>query len=77
MKDCIFCKIIRGELPTNKVYEDDSTLAFLDIHPVTPGHTLVITKNTDSYNLLDISEAEISDLTGKSNRRRRHQYHDE
>ena len=78
MKDCIFCKIIRGELPTNKVYEDDSTLAFLDIHPVTPGHTLVITKNTDSYNLLDISEADWLALAHrKSNRRRRHQYHDE
>lgn len=56
MKDCIFCKIIRGELPSIKIYEDDATLAFLDIHPVAPGHTLVITKNTDSYNLLDISE---------------------
>jgi|SRR3990167_4497338 len=40
----IFAKIIRGEIPCHKVYEDDKTLAFLDIHPVQPGHTLVIPK---------------------------------
>src|SRR3989344_20010 len=56
MKDCVFCKIIRGDLPSHKIYEDDATLAFLDIHPVAQGHTLVIPKNTESYNLLDISE---------------------
>lgn len=44
MPNCIFCKIIRGELPSSKVYEDEKTLAFLDIHPVNPGHTLVIPK---------------------------------
>ena len=42
--DCIFCKIVAGELPSLKVYEDTETLAFLDIHPVNPGHTLVIPK---------------------------------
>ena len=42
--DCIFCKIVAGELPSLKVYEDAETLAFLDIHPVNPGHTLVIPK---------------------------------
>lgn len=42
--DCIFCKIIAGELPSSKIYEDDSVLAFLDIKPVNPGHTLVIPK---------------------------------
>ena len=41
---CIFCKIIAGELPCHKVYEDDNTLAFLDIHPLTIGHTLVVPK---------------------------------
>jgi histidine triad (HIT) family protein len=40
----IFTKIVRGEIPCHKVYEDDKTLAFLDIHPVQPGHTLVIPK---------------------------------
>lgn len=42
--DCIFCKIVAGELPAHKVYEDEATLAFLDINPATRGHTLVIPK---------------------------------
>lgn len=44
MSDCIFCKIIQGEIPSAKVYEDENLLAFLDITQVTPGHTLVIPK---------------------------------
>lgn len=44
MQDCIFCKIVRKEIPANIVYEDDDFLAFLDIHPHTPGHTQVIPK---------------------------------
>lgn len=44
MADSIFTKIIKGEIPSYKVYEDTLTLAFLDIHPVQPGHTLVIPK---------------------------------
>ena len=44
MPDCIFCKIARGEIPSHKVYEDTDFLAFLDIHPLTEGHTLVIPK---------------------------------
>ena len=43
-KDCIFCKIVRGEIPSHKVYEDDDVLAFLDISQVTKGHVLVIPK---------------------------------
>lgn len=42
--DCIFCKIVAGEIPSHKVYEDDATLAFLDINPATRGHALVIAK---------------------------------
>ena len=42
--DCIFCKIIAGELPCHKVFEDADTLAFLDINPTAAGHTLVIPK---------------------------------
>ena len=42
--DCIFCKIIAGEIPSYKVYEDDLVLAFLDINPYNPGHTLIIPK---------------------------------
>jgi diadenosine tetraphosphate (Ap4A) HIT family hydrolase len=44
MKDCIFCKIISGEIPSHKVYEDENFLAFLDIHPQSPGHIQVIPK---------------------------------
>jgi histidine triad (HIT) family protein len=42
--DCIFCKIIAGAIPCNKVYEDDEILAFHDIHPVAPVHFMVIPK---------------------------------
>ncbi len=42
MDDCIFCKIAKGEIPSQKVYEDDTVVAFLDIHPKAPGHTLLI-----------------------------------
>ena len=44
MSDCIFCKIIAGEIPSTKVYEDDSILAFRDIAPQAPTHILVIPK---------------------------------
>jgi len=42
--DCVFCKIIAGRIPSSKVYEDDSIIAFLDIAPVNPGHTLIVPK---------------------------------
>ena len=42
--DCVFCRIVAGELPSTKIYEDGNTLAFLDIGPVVKGHTLVIPK---------------------------------
>ncbi len=41
---CVFCAIVEGRIPSHKVYEDEKTLAFLDIHPSAPGHTLVIPK---------------------------------
>ncbi len=44
MTDCIFCKIVAGEIPSTKVYEDDHVLAFMDIGPLVRGHTLVIPK---------------------------------
>lgn len=44
MEDCIFCKIVKGEIPSQKVWEDENYLAFLDIHPLALGHTLVIPK---------------------------------
>ena len=42
--DCIFCKIIRGEIPSFKIFEDDEILAFMDVNPVAAGHALVIPK---------------------------------
>lgn len=42
--DCIFCKIVNGEIPSYKIYEDDNVLAFLDINPDCDGHTLIIPK---------------------------------
>lgn len=44
MDDCVFCKIIRGDIPSHKVYENGEVFAFLDIQPANPGHTLVVTK---------------------------------
>jgi len=52
--DCVFCKIIKGELPSYKVYEDEHVLAFLDIRPVNAGHTLVVPKK-HSHNIFDIA----------------------
>jgi len=43
-EDCIFCKIVAGEIPSRTVYEDDNVFAFLDVNPLAPGHTLVIPK---------------------------------
>lgn len=54
MNDCIFCKIVRKELPSYKVYEDEKTYAFLDINPIQPGHTLVIPKE-HAGNIFEIS----------------------
>lgn len=45
MADCIFCKIAKGEIEDYDIYEDEDFLAFLDVNPVNPGHTLVIPKN--------------------------------
>jgi histidine triad (HIT) family protein len=55
----IFAKILRGELPCHKVYEDDRVLAFLDIMPRAPGHTLVLPKSP-ARNLLDVAPDELA-----------------
>lgn len=44
MESCIFCKIVKGEIPSFKIYEDDDFIAFLDINPKSPGHTQIIPK---------------------------------
>ena len=58
MTDCVFCKLRDGQIPSMKIFEDDKTLAFMDINPLNSGHCLVITK-THAANLF---EAELDDL---------------
>lgn len=53
--DCVFCRIVRGEAPANVVYEDEKALAFMDINPATPGHTLLIPKQ-HFRNVFDLDE---------------------
>ncbi len=59
MSECIFCRIIRGEAPAHFVYKDRDTVAFLDIYPVSEGHTLVVTRNHHE-NLFSASEEELA-----------------
>lgn len=54
--DNIFAKILRGEMPSVKVFEDDIALAFMDVFPQAEGHTLVIPKGVEARNLLDMPE---------------------
>lgn len=61
MQESIFSKIIRGEVPAYRIYEDEKTIAFLDIHPIQPGHTLVVPKRQiDSF--IDLKDSEFADL---------------
>ena len=55
MEDCIFCKIIKEEIPSTKIYEDDNVLAFKDINPAAPIHILVVPKQ-HIENVLEINE---------------------
>ena len=55
MEECIFCKIVKGEIPSEKVYEDEEILAFKDIHPAAPIHILVIPKK-HYENILEVPE---------------------
>jgi histidine triad (HIT) family protein len=59
--DCVFCKIISGEIPTNKVYEDENIVAILDISQATKGHTLIVAKQ-HYKNLYDIDENVAADI---------------
>jgi|JI6StandDraft_1071083.scaffolds.fasta_scaffold08657_3 histidine triad (HIT) family protein len=61
MNETIFSKIIRGEIPCHKVYEDDRTFVFLDIHPVQPGMLLVVTK-TPAETFLDLDATDAAAL---------------
>ncbi len=48
-ENCVFCKIVRGEIPAHKIYEDENYLAFLDINPRSPGHAQIIPKTHYRY----------------------------
>ncbi len=61
MEDCIFCKIVRGEIPCYKTYEDENVIAFLDIRPLSKGHTLVLPKK-HFKDIYDISEEDLCNL---------------
>lgn len=64
---CIFCKIVRGEAPAAKVFEDEHTLAFMDIFPVTDGHTLVITRE-HAENVYEASSAALEAVAATAKR---------
>lgn len=57
MPDCLFCKLVRGEIPSTKLFENDKTIAFLDINPVNPGHALIIPKK-HATDIFDIEQTE-------------------
>jgi histidine triad (HIT) family protein len=57
--DCIFCKIVAGDLPSHRVHEDERTVAFMDIAPGNPGHLLVVPK-THATNLLEIDREDLA-----------------
>jgi len=59
MPDCIFCRIVKGQVPCSKVYENDRVLAFMDINPVAPGHVLVIPK-AHSNDVAGMSEGDMA-----------------
>ncbi len=71
MQDSIFTKIIKGEIPSYKVYEDEKTYAFLDIHPNTPGHVLVVPKKQVEF-LWDLEDEDYQAVMSSAKRIARH-----
>jgi histidine triad (HIT) family protein len=65
--DCIFCKIVHGEAPAHEVWEDEHTKVFLDIFPVTEGHTLVITREHHAT-IFETSETALAAVAATSRR---------
>ncbi len=65
--DCLFCKIVAGEIPSTRVHEDERTIAFMDINPWTRGHALVIPR-AHSRNLFDIEEADLEAVADAAKR---------
>ncbi len=67
MADCVFCRIVAGDLPSHKVYEDRTVLAIADIGHVNPGHTLVVVKD-HAETLMDLDEEAAADVFRAANR---------
>ncbi len=67
MPDCIFCRIVKGELPCYKLYEDDVVVSFLDIFPIKPGHALVVPKR-HSADIFDTEEATMKRMIAAAKR---------
>lgn len=65
MEHCIFCKIVRGDIPAERTYEDEGFIAFLDIHPKSPGHTLLIPKEHHQW-FIDMPEPLYGNLFAKA-----------
>lgn len=63
--NCVFCKIVKGDIPSYKLYEDDVIMAFLDINPYAPGHTLIIPKE-HTLDLRTISDKTLNHIMKKS-----------
>jgi len=64
-ENCIFCKIVKGEIPAVKIWEDEKYLAFLDMNPINQGHALLIPKKHDDY-IFDLNNEEYSELMLKA-----------
>ena len=60
MNDCLFCRIVAGEIPSSKVYEDDTVYAFRDINPMAPVHILIVPK-AHLASAADITAAKMAD----------------
>lgn len=71
MEESIFTKIVKGEIPSHKVYEDERVLAFLDIHPVQPGHTLVIPKKQVEF-VWDLDDEDYAAVMNAAKKLARH-----
>lgn len=61
MNDCLFCKLVKKEIPSLSVYEDDQTIAFMELNPSAPGHVMVIHKN-HGLSILEYSQEELGKL---------------
>jgi len=64
-EECIFCKIVKGEIPCSKIFEDDKVFSFLDIAPANKGHALIVTKN-HYEDLLEVPDEDLNNLVLKA-----------